>query len=185
MGGDSSIVEIDETGPAKAKADFGHKNTVLSLVNRGTDQVRSFHFDSTRREDTIPIVEANIATETHVMTEKSVTYRKLGDHFAKHDAVLARGIRYTGRRTETKIDTNTIESYYSNFNRGMKERLPALRREALASLVTEFDFRYSNRSAFGVEDAERANRLAAGIVAKRLTYRSLTTKARFKRKPLG
>jgi hypothetical protein len=65
MGG--QIVEIDETfigrkeGTPKAKAGFGHKNAVPSLVDRGTGQVRSFHVDSTRREDVIPIVEANIA----------------------------------------------------------------------------------------------------------------------------
>ena len=37
--------------------------------------------------------------------------------------------------------------------------------------LAEFDFRYSNRSALGVEDRERADLLAKGIVGKRLTYR--------------
>ena len=38
--------------------------------------------------------------------------------------------------------------------------------------VSEFDFRYNNRSALGVEDAERATNALKGIVGKRLTYRS-------------
>ena len=37
--------------------------------------------------------------------------------------------------------------------------------------LAEFDFRYSNRSALGIEDRERADILASGIVGKRLTYR--------------
>ena len=37
--------------------------------------------------------------------------------------------------------------------------------------LAEFDFRYNERSALGVDDKERAARLLKGIVGKRLTYR--------------
>lgn len=37
--------------------------------------------------------------------------------------------------------------------------------------VTEFDFRYSNRSRLGVEDAERAAKIMRGTMGKRLMYR--------------
>jgi len=37
--------------------------------------------------------------------------------------------------------------------------------------LAEFDFRYSNRSGLGVEDAERAEIALKGISGKRLTYR--------------
>ena len=40
--------------------------------------------------------------------------------------------------------------------------------------VAEFDFRYSNRTALGIDDATRAALLATGIKGKRLTYRSPT-----------
>jgi len=36
--------------------------------------------------------------------------------------------------------------------------------------LAEFDFRYNNRSAMGVEDAERTERAMKGIAGKRLTY---------------
>jgi hypothetical protein len=38
--------------------------------------------------------------------------------------------------------------------------------------LAEFDFRYNNRSAVGIEDGERATKALKGIVGKRLTYRS-------------
>jgi hypothetical protein len=37
--------------------------------------------------------------------------------------------------------------------------------------LPSFDFRYNNRSGLGVEDAERADKIMAGITGKRLTYR--------------
>jgi transposase-like protein len=178
MGGEGSIVEIDETfigrkdGVEKAKAGFGHKNVVLSLVERG-GEVRSFHVDSTKREDIIPIVKANIAKETHVMTDESVTYARLGDHFEKHGSVdhSREEWGYTDRRTGTKINTNTVEGYYSVFKKGMKGVYQHCSEKHLHRYVAEFDFRYSNRSALGVEDAERVSKIAAGITGKRLTYR--------------
>jgi hypothetical protein len=38
--------------------------------------------------------------------------------------------------------------------------------------LAEYDFRYSNRVAVGVNDEARADRAARGIVGKRLTYRA-------------
>ena len=177
MGGDGEIVEIDETfigrkeGTPKAKAGFGHKNVVLSLVERG-GFVTSFHVDSTKREDIIPIVEANIAKETHVMTDESLTYKKLGDHFAEHDAVdhSREEWGYTDRKTGTKINTNTIEGYYSIFKRGMKGVYQHCGEKHLHRYVAEFDFRYNNRSALGVEDRSRTAEAVRGIAGKRLTY---------------
>jgi transposase-like protein len=178
MGGEGAIVEIDETfqgrkeGVEKARAGFGHKNAVLSLVERG-GSVRSFHVDSTKKQDIIPILKANIAKETHVMTDESNTYTKLGEDFAKHDSVdhSREEWGYTDRKTGVKINTNTIEGYYSIFKRGMKGVYQHCSEKHLHRYVAEFDFRYSNRSALGVEDVERAEKLASGIVGKRLTYR--------------
>ncbi|WP_158816924.1 IS1595 family transposase [Methylocapsa sp. S129] len=178
MGGEGEIVEIDETfigrkeGTPKAKAGFGHKNAVLSLVQRG-GSVRSFHVDSTKKADIMPIIEKNIAKETHVMTDEAIQYRKLRNKFAKHDAVDHGRDEwgYTDRRSGTKINTNTIEGYYSIFKRGMKGVYQHCGEQHLHRYLSEFDFRYNNRSALGVEDWERVSKIAAGITGKRLTYR--------------
>src|SRR5271169_5450435 len=91
MGGEGKVVEIDETyigrkEGAEVRRGGAHKNIVLSLVERGAS-VRSFHVDSTKKEDIIPIVKANIDRETHVMTDESNTYSGLGKHFKSHDVV--------------------------------------------------------------------------------------------------
>jgi transposase-like protein len=147
MGGEGEIVEIDETfighkEGTEVRRGYAHKNIVLSLVERG-GEVRSFHVDSTRKDDLIPIVRANIAKESRVMTDEAVQYAKLGDDFAGHDAVdHGRGeYGYTDRRDGTKINTNTIEGYYSIFKRGMKGVYQHCAEKHLHRYLAEFDFR--------------------------------------------
>ena len=41
----------------------------------------------------------------------------------------------------------------------------------LSIAAGEFDFRYNEREALGVSDAERMSKAIPGIVGKRLTYR--------------
>jgi hypothetical protein len=41
----------------------------------------------------------------------------------------------------------------------------------LSRYLAEFDFRYSNRIALGIDDTMRSDELLRGIGGKRLTYR--------------
>ena len=62
MGGVGGTVEADETfigrkeGSVKRRG-HGHKNAVLSLVDRNSGQVRSFHVEGTSAADIIPIIQ--------------------------------------------------------------------------------------------------------------------------------
>jgi hypothetical protein len=69
------------------------------------------------------------------------------------------------------IHTNTVEGYYSIFKRGMKGVYQHCSEKHLHRYLAEFDFRYSQRIALGVDDTERTRRALCGIVGKRLTYR--------------
>lgn len=42
--------------------------------------------------------------------------------------------------------------------------------------MAEFDFRYSNRVALGVNDVARADRLLTGVSGRRLTYQTARSK---------
>ena len=50
------------------------------------------------------------------------------------------------------------------------------REKHLHRYVAEFDFRYNHRVKLGVDDAERTVSALRGIVGKRLTYRSSSSK---------
>ncbi len=84
MGGNGKTVEADETYIGRLKdtpvktGGAAHKNTVLTLVERG-GVARSFHIDTARIGTVVPIVRANIAKESALMTDESGIYRRLGE----------------------------------------------------------------------------------------------------------
>ncbi|GAC1667505.1 MAG: IS1595 family transposase [Candidatus Acidiferrum sp.] len=174
MGGAGKVVEIDETfiGSKKTKAvkarGYGHKHAVLTLVERG-GKSRSFHVDGTKAADLLPILRANIAKETVVMTDEAAQYNKLGADFKAHYSVT----HSAGEYVRGSVHTNTVEGFYSVFKRGMKGVYQHCGENHLHRYVNEFDFRYSNRTALGVNDTQRAETLLRGIEGKRLTYRRL------------
>jgi transposase-like protein len=178
MGGSGQTVEIDETYIGRKKgvgANPGwvkHKHAVLTLVERG-GSVRSFHIDEATKENIVPIVNANLDRESHLMTDEARRYEAIGKEFASHGVVdhSRKEYGYTDRKTGAKVNTNTVEGYYSIFKRGMKGVYQHCGEKHLHRYLAEFDFRYSNRSKLGVEDQERANRALLGITGKRLTYR--------------
>jgi transposase-like protein len=176
MGGEGQIVEIDETFTGRkegteVRRGTAHKNVVLTLVERG-GSARSFHVDSTKKEDVLPIVRANIARESRVMSDEAVQYAQLGKEFATHNAVDHGRAEYAYREKGTSIviSTNTAEGYYSIFKRGMKGVYQHCGERHLHRYLAEFDFRYSNREKLGVSDAMRAHRAVANGAGKRLTY---------------
>ena len=180
LGGSGKTVEVDETfigrkeGTEKARGGWGHKNAVLTLVERG-GSARSFHIDSATVKEIAPIVRANLTRESTLMTDEASQYTKLGREFADHSTVDhgRKEYGYTDRVTGFKANTNTVEGYYSIFKRGMKGVYQHCAEKHLHRYLAEFDFRYSNRSALGIEDVQRVSKIAAGITGKRLTYRRI------------
>jgi transposase-like protein len=184
MGGAGKVVEIDETaqgrveGAPKSKyrgtGRMGqHGRAVLTLVERG-GSARSFHVEGTTSAQLIPIIRANVAKESAVMTDAASWYKFMNrdGHFVSHDRVDHTHDEYVRREGEMLITTNTVEGYYSIFKRGMKGIYQHCAEKHLHRYLAEFDFRYSNRVALGVNDVARADRALKGIVGKRLTYQT-------------
>ena len=80
--------------------------------------------------------------------------------FARHDTVNHGLEEYAHHEKidgeEYVIHTNTVEGYYSIFKRGMKGVYQHCSEKHLHRYLAEFDFRYNNRAAFGVNDLMRA-----------------------------
>jgi transposase-like protein len=175
IGGAGVIVEIDETmqgrieGAPKKVPHGQHlawRNIVLTLVERG-GAARSFHVDSVTANTLLPIIRKNIDPETSVMTDEWVSYRRLGDEFASHDAVNHQKKEYV----RGHVTTNTVEGYFALVKRGMKGVYQHCKERHLHRYLAEFDFRYSNRVRLGMNDTTRTAKALEGIVGKRLTYR--------------
>src|SRR5205807_7379025 len=91
FGGHGNIVEVDETFIGQKedmpkRRGFAHKHAILSLIERG-GKVRSFHVEGTSAAHLVPILRANIAKETAVMTDEAGQYAHLNKEFASHEYV--------------------------------------------------------------------------------------------------
>ncbi|MEO6780156.1 MAG: IS1595 family transposase [Bradyrhizobium sp.] len=176
MGQGGGPVEVDETfigrvKGVKVRSGSYHKNAVLSLLDRESGQVRSFHIAAANASEVTPIVRENLSKEARLMTDSAAWYRTVGKEFASHETVDHKSEEYARYDGERLITTNTIESYFSVFKRGMKGTYQHCSEKHLHRYLAEFDFRHNNRVALGVNDTDRADQLAKGISGKRLTYR--------------
>jgi transposase-like protein len=177
FGSGGGIVEVDETfigrlpGVPKATRGFHHKMKVLALLDRDTGRTRSMVIDGVNAETLMPIVLANVAREATVMTDEHYGYRHVKDHFAAHGTTRHSADQYVDFNNPT-IHSNTVEGYFSIFKRGMRGVYQFCGERHLHRYLAEFDFRYSNREANGINDAARTDILLAGVVGKRLTYQS-------------
>lgn len=79
-------------------------------------------------------------------------------------------MRYEG---DLVIHSDTIESYFSVFKRGMGGVYQHCDEKHLHRYLAEFDFRHNSRVGLGVGDVSRAAMILDGIVGKRLTYKVL------------
>jgi transposase-like protein len=171
LGGSGKTVEVDETFFGQVKGEpkrrgTGHKHVVLSLIERG-GSARSFHVEGTRMADINPVIRANLARDSTMMTDEAQYYGEIGREMARHEMVNHKREEYV----RGDAYTNTVEGYYSIFKRGMKGVYQHCAEKHLHRYLSEFDFRYSNRAALGIEDGERRTLAIKGAAGKRLTYR--------------
>jgi transposase-like protein len=178
MGGGGGDVEVDETFIGVDKdantnvksPNWVQRNKVLTLVDRTTGQARSTVIHDLKASTILPIVQANVSKEARILTDEAPRLKVVGNKFRKHESVNHSAKEYVSR-TDRTIHTNTVEGYYSIFKRGMKGVYQHCGKQHLHRYLAEFDFRYNNRSANGVEDAQRAIIALQGVMGKRLTYR--------------
>jgi transposase-like protein len=171
LGGPNKVVEADETYiGGKSRNRKGHvppKEAAFALVERD-GAVRSFHVASVDAKTLRPVLRAHVDKHSYLMTDESPTYIPMGRDFAGHGAVNHSIEEYV---RGTFWHTNTIENYFSILKRGITGVYHHVSQQHLKRYLAEFDFRYNERMALGVDDDERMARAAIGIKGKRLTYR--------------
>ena len=129
--------------------------------------------DDLKASTIMAILKENIAKEATVYTDDALQYNGVRKHFADHDFT----VHSEGEYVRGNVHTNTIEGYFSIFKRGMKGVYQHCGKQHLHRYLAEFEFRYSNRTGNGIEDAQRAALIIQGAEGKRLTYRRLDARA--------
>lgn len=182
MGGKDKTVEIDETyfgpkdklpGSRKGRRGPGRKAKVVTLVER-SGAARSFKVENADVATVKKIVEENVAKGGALMTDEAGIYAPIGSplegHFVSHGKTMHSAGEYV-KKDDPTIHSNTVENFFSVFKRGMRGVYQHCGEQHLHRYLKEFDFRYSNRMALGVDDLLRTMRAVKGAEGKRLTYR--------------
>ena len=171
LGGANKVVEIDETyvggKAANRKNRIPPKEPVVALVERG-GRVRSRHVANVDGENLAPILKEQIDKTTYLMTDDSTVYPPITGDFAGHGTVNHSQEEYVRAYF---WHTNTVENYFLILKRGITGVYHHVSPEHLHRYAAEFDYRYNEREALKVNDAERMAKSIHGIVGKRLTYR--------------
>ena len=157
MGGAGEIVEADETylsastmsAPSTVRPQGGHARAQDTSSVR-LSSAAALPVASMSRQPiatVMPIVRANIASETCMMTDEAALYRISARICQPRDRqAQRRGIRALRRSGGyATIHTNTVEGYFSIFKRGMKGVYQHCSEKHLHRYLGEFDFRYSHR----------------------------------------
>lgn len=154
---------------AACRRRLSHKMKVLTLVDRDTKRAKSIVVDDLTKATLMPILRENISREAFILTDEARQYHGLAisPDFSGHDYVN----HSAGEYGRGEIHTNTVEGFYSIFKRGMKGVYQHCGKQHLHRYAAEFDFRYNNREANGMNDAERASVALSGVTGKRLLYR--------------
>ena len=170
LGGPDMVVEADETyvgGKARNRATRkpSPKKAVVALVERN-GMARSFHVANVNAKDVRALVVTNIDRASHLMTDESPVYTRMGREFNGHSTVNHSAGEYV--TTGGFKHSNTAENFFSIFKRGVIGTYHHMSEAHLGRYCKEFDFRYNTRA---MTDGERAALALKGAEGKRLTYR--------------
>ncbi len=177
LGGKNKVVEADETYVGgKARNRKNHvppKEPVLALVERG-GRVRSRHIADVTGGTLRRAIVTQVDRASYLMSDEAPQYIKIGDEFAGHGSVNHSAEEYVRAYF---WHTNTAEGYFSILKRGIVGTYHHVSAGHLHRYLAEFDFRYNERAALGVNDRERMARSVKGIIGRRLTYRRPSERA--------
>ena len=170
LGGPDTVVEADETyvgGKARNRATRkpAPKKVVVALVERN-GFARSFHVANVNAKDVRALVVTNIDRASHLMTDESPIYTRMGREFNGHSTVNHSASEYV--TTGGFKHSNTAENFFSIFKRGVIGTYHHMSEAHLGRYCAEFDLRYNTRD---MNDTERAAAILKGAEGRRLTYR--------------
>ncbi len=172
IGGEGKSIEVDETyigtkaGSRKGIPGGSGKRAVVTLVERG-GRARSFHVSDVSALTVPELLRKYADAKSTLYTDEARVYSDPGKRFAAHEAVK----HSIEEWVRGDAHTNTVEGFFSVFKRGMRGVYQHCGEQHLHRYLSEFDFRYSNRVATGVDDVMRTMRAIKGAEGKRLTYK--------------
>lgn len=182
LGGEGKVIEADETYYGKREIPIPsakrkgrpylkrklekQKSPIVALVERG-GEVRAMHMPHVTAENIREKLVTLADRKSRLHTDESNLYPAVGTEFAAHEAIK----HAAGEYARGDVTTNSVEGFFGVFKREMRGIYQHCGEQHLDRYLTEFAFRYNNRTKLGIEDTARAAIAFRGAEGKRLTYR--------------
>jgi ISXO2-like transposase domain/Transposase zinc-ribbon domain len=152
----TGVVEADEyhhggVFDKRRKRERHQTQPIFGAVQRGKNgepsKVRSFPIAGTSKTVLTAAVKNTISTEADLfITDEGRGYISLGKTY-KHETVNHIKLEYVRKGDPRSIHTNSIENFWSLFNRGVVGSFHKVSVKHLRRYLDEFTFRFNNRKA--------------------------------------
>lgn len=140
------------------------KPVVFAAVQRG-GEVRVKAIANVTTHTLKAAVNQMVEKSAHLMTDEAPQYIKIGKEYAAHDR-----IRHSSRQyVKGDVTTNTIESFFAIFKRGLHGVYHNISEEHLHRYLAEFEFRYNCRM---LNDGDRTVKAIQAAEGKRLMFKA-------------
>jgi transposase-like protein len=170
-------IEIDETYIGGEHKGIGSGNyrdtkaTVIGIIQRGGD-LKFIHCKGRPKEAIRKALAEHVSEDVEVIvTDESILYQNtLGDHQEKRQSVNHRAKEYVRYEDGFMVTTNTVESAFSLFKRGIVGSWHKVSPKHLAAYLNEMTFRFNRRKSHTLF----LDTLRHMITAPVLTFENLT-----------
>jgi hypothetical protein len=152
----TGVVEADETfiggeRDKRRKRAAYDKQPVFGAIQRSANgepsKVRSFPIPSASKAVLTAAVKNTISTESELcITDQWPGYKNVGKQY-RHETVNHIKLEYVRKGDPRSIHTNSIENFWSLFNRGVIGSFHQVSVKHLRRYLDEFTFRFNNRKA--------------------------------------
>lgn len=172
---DEAYLGGSETNKHADKKNKNEKTCIIGLVNRDTKTVKAYKVSSNEKDNLLPKIYLNCKDKSNIFTDSYNGYddlKKYYNHeFVKHCAgEYNRDKKDDSGRTAYKINTNSIEGFWSQLKRGIYGVYHWASNKHIQRYVNEFCYRYNNRL---MNDIEIFTNWFGGCENKKLYYKVL------------
>ena len=172
---DEAYIGGSETNKHNNKKGKDDKVCVFGIVNRNTKQVKAYKVSSNEKDVLLGKIYSNVKDNSTIFTDSYNGYDDLQKHynheFVKHCAgEYNRDKKDKDGRTAYKINTNSIEGFWSQLKRGIEGIYHWTSKKHIQRYINEFVFRYNTKNKDIYTEIIRFNCVLQNTLNKRLKY---------------
>jgi transposase-like protein len=156
---------LDPYKPDLRKTGRGTEKTPVVVLVQRDGRVYSERVANVTGATLKGVIRRHVDPSARIMTDAFKSYAGLGNEYAEHFTV-----NHLDEYVRGEVHTNTAENFFSILKRGIDGVYQHVSEAHLPRYLAEFNFRYNNRIANGVSDAERTVIALRGAEGKRLRF---------------